>query len=173
MSPRRRSCKARAWARARTGTGWRAELAGTETPADWETEARRLFALPDTEAQVVVDTARGTARIAFHDGDRLLAALFVSRQPVRVMRSHLAGLPGQDAPHVLTGRAPADQPDPGPIVCSCFNVGVNQILEAIETGGAISVDAVGTALQAGTNCGSCRPEIAVLLERTRAAEPAE
>ncbi|WP_417718605.1 molybdopterin-dependent oxidoreductase [Salipiger sp.] len=161
------------WALARTGTGWRAELAGTETPADWETEARRLFALPDAEAQVVVDTARGTARIAFHDGDRLLAALFVSRQPVRVMRSHLAGLPGQDAPHVLTGRAPADQPDPGPIVCSCFNVGVNQILEAIETGGAISVDAVGTALQAGTNCGSCRPEIAVLLERTRAAEPAE
>jgi assimilatory nitrate reductase catalytic subunit len=43
-------------------------------------------------------------------------------------------------------------------------VGVNQIVSAIRDGGAISVDAVGEALKAGTNCGSCRSEIRRLLD---------
>ncbi len=56
-------------------------------------------------------------------------------------------------------------PDPGPVLCSCFNVGVNTILTAIEQQGLCTVEAVGAALQAGTNCGSCRPEIATLLRK--------
>ena len=72
---------------------------------------------------------------------------------------------------MLTGRAPADQPDPGPVVCACFNVGVNTILDGIETQGLMSVDAIGAALQAGSNCGSCRPEIAVLLSRAKTLTP--
>ena len=53
-------------------------------------------------------------------------------------------------------------PDPGAIVCSCFQIGVNQITEAAQAGAA-SVDAIGNMLKAGTNCGSCRSEIASLL----------
>ena len=68
---------------------------------------------------------------------------------------------------------PADRPDPGPMVCSCFGVGVNTILAAIEDGGLVSVDEVGAALQAGTNCGSCRPEITGLLSRVTLHEAAE
>lgn len=63
-----------------------------------------------------------------------------------------------------SGKSPADQPDPGPTLCSCFNVGVNTILDAIETRGLMTVDAIGEALQAGTNCGSCRSEIAALIK---------
>jgi assimilatory nitrate reductase catalytic subunit len=43
-------------------------------------------------------------------------------------------------------------------------VGVNTIIEAVETQSLISVDATGKALGAGTNCGSCRSEIAALLD---------
>ncbi|SDH85770.1 nitrate reductase [Alloyangia pacifica] len=159
------------WAVARTHSGWQVEMAGSTAPADWEAEARRLFDLPRAEAQVVHDPRRGSVRIAFHAEGRLLAALFVSPEPVVVMRSHVATLPGDEAPHVLTGRAPADQPDPGPVVCACFNVGVNTILDGIETQGLMSVDAIGAALQAGTNCGSCRPELAALLARAKAPSP--
>ena len=74
---------------------------------------------------------------------------------------------------MLTGRTPADVPDAGPVLCSCFSVGVNTILTAIETQGLATVEAVGTALQAGTNCGSCRPEIAALLARVQHREAAE
>ena len=165
--------RAEYWARARTRTGYRAEMAGLNAVSDWETEARRLFDLPDAEVQMVTDVSRNMARIAFRDGDRLLAALFVADEPVAVMRDYLATVPGTDAPDILSGRTPSDRPDPGPVICSCFNVGVNTILAAIEDEALVSVDQVGAALQAGTNCGSCRPEIATLLSRAKLREAAE
>ena len=72
---------------------------------------------------------------------------------------------------LLAGRAGAERPDPGALVCACFNVGVNQIRAAIVGGEAASVDAIGAALKAGTNCGSCRGEIGRLIaaEKTEAA----
>jgi assimilatory nitrate reductase catalytic subunit len=103
----------------------------------------------------------------------LLAALFVASEPVAVMRDYLALQPGQAAPGILTGRPVGDAPDPGPMLCSCFGIGVNTILTAIESGGLSDVDAVGAALGAGTNCGSCRPEIARLLDKAHVREAAE
>jgi BFD-like [2Fe-2S] binding domain len=41
------------------------------------------------------------------------------------------------------------------LASSCFGVGANQIAAAV-LGGYRSLDAIGQALQAGTNCGSCR-----------------
>ncbi|GAA3859288.1 molybdopterin-dependent oxidoreductase [Celeribacter arenosi] len=161
------------WARARTHSGWRVELAGTGTIADWEAEARRLFDLPDLPALSLIDVQRGAARLAFYDGDTLVAALFVSRTPVAVMRDYLASLPSEGGPDVLSGRTPANRPDPGPVLCSCFSVGVNTILRAIETDGLMTVEAVGAALSAGTNCGSCKPEIAALLAQTNLRAAAE
>jgi assimilatory nitrate reductase catalytic subunit len=42
-------------------------------------------------------------------------------------------------------------------------VGVNTIVAAIAGGEAASVEAIGAVLRAGTNCGSCRPELGALL----------
>ncbi|MCV2891157.1 nitrate reductase [Ruegeria aquimaris] len=161
------------WARMRTYAGWRIEMAGDVVPHDWEAEARRLFNLPDAAASMISDVAKGSVRIAFFAEGKLLAALFVARKPVAVMRDYLAGLPAQEAAGVLSGHPPADVPDPGPVLCSCFNVGINTILRAIEGDGLTSVAAVGLALQAGTNCGSCRPEIGALLHAAQISEAAE
>ena len=86
--------KADYWAIARTTSGMRAELAGLQAPDSWEAMARTLFNLPDTTAQSVIDRARGIARIAFCDGPRVLAALFVSPEPVALSRGPVAGLSG-------------------------------------------------------------------------------
>jgi assimilatory nitrate reductase catalytic subunit len=161
------------WALARTPAGYRAEVAGLATVPDWEAEARRLFGLPEAEVTLLEDPARGAARLALHDGGTLCAALFVSQTPVAVMRDYLVTTPGTRAPQILTGRTPADVPDPGPTLCACFGVGVNTIVTAIETEGLADVAAVGAALQAGTNCGACRPEIAALLAQSRVREAAE
>ena len=161
------------WARACTRAGWRAELAAAAQPEDWEAEARALFGLPDAPCQTVIDARRGVARIAFHDGDRLIAALFAGPEPVALKRDFLATLPGTEAPDALTGQPPADRPDPGPLVCSCFNVGLNTIVAAIETQGLLSVEQIGAALEAGTNCGSCRPELASILAAAQAKVAAE
>ena len=161
------------WALARTTAGYRAEIAGTSEIADWEAEARRILGATDAQASVVDDPARGIIRVALSDARGLIGAVFIAREPVAVMRDYLATLPGTDAPQVLGGRRPAGQLDPGPTLCSCFGVGVNTIVRAIETEGLMSVDAIGDALQAGTNCGSCRPEIAALLEKAVTREAAE
>jgi assimilatory nitrate reductase catalytic subunit len=161
------------WAQAKTAHGWRAEIAGTTLPDDWEAYAATLFGIEGAEMQSLSDTNRGTFRAAFHDAGRLKAALFVSPTPVAVMRDYLAGLTGTEAPFALSGRIGADQPDPGPTLCSCFGVGVNTILAAIADQGLRSVAAIGAALQAGTNCGSCRPELAELLARIPVREAAE
>ena len=61
-------------------------------------------------------------------------------------------------------------PDKGAIVCSCFDVGANEIRDAVTKGGCRTVDAVGTKLNAGTNCGSCRAEIGRMLRETEVAK---
>lgn len=161
------------WAKARTKTGWRIEMAGEREVADWEAHARALFGLPEADTQIITDTARGDARIALSEGGVLKAAIFVSRAPVAVMRDYLTTQAGEAAGDILTGRPPIGRPDPGPVLCSCFGVGVNTILRAIEAEGLMSVEAVGAALEAGTNCGSCRPEIAALIARGVRKEAAE
>ena len=71
------------------------------------------------------------------------------------------------SPSSPDARAPT-RPDPGATVCSCFGVGVNQIVAAVR-GGCHSVEAVGKELNAGTNCGSCRAEIRGIIDGCLAA----
>ncbi|MDF2180993.1 nitrate reductase [Neptuniibacter sp. CAU 1671] len=54
--------------------------------------------------------------------------------------------------------------DPGQIICSCYQVGSNAIEDAISMG-CRSVEALGEKLKCGTNCGSCIPELAALLQK--------
>ncbi|MCX7889719.1 MAG: molybdopterin-dependent oxidoreductase [Rhodobacteraceae bacterium] len=159
------------WARARTETGWRCELAGMSPPADWEAWARSLFGLPDACCLRVEDPGRGSLRLAFTEEGRSLAALFVAPEPVELARDHVVALLGTAGAEILAGRPAQGQPDPGPTLCSCLNVGRNTILRAISERGLRSVEAIGSAVQAGTACGGCRPELAALLAmRPEAAE---
>jgi len=70
-------------------------------------------------------------------------------------------LSSQQRRALLAGQ-PADAPDHGAIVCSCFQIGEKQIIQAINNG-CDSSDALGKALRCGTNCGSCIPELKTLL----------
>jgi assimilatory nitrate reductase catalytic subunit len=49
------------------------------------------------------------------------------------------------------------------MVCACFGVGLAAIHKLVASGAAVSVEAVGQHLKAGTNCGSCQPEIKKLI----------
>ncbi len=162
------------WARARTATGWQVELAGAEVPGDWVAMARGLFAL-DGSAEMLSfrDPARGLIRFAFVVAGRLEAAFFAAPAPVAVVRAHLIDQIGQPpAPGLLSGQPGADREDPGALVCSCNDVGVNTIRAAIAAG-ADTVAAVTEATCAGGGCGACRPEIAALIADGRPKVAAE
>ena len=66
---------------------------------------------------------------------------------------------------ILAGCA-ANRKDPGPIVCACHQVGRNTILDGITSQGLTSVEALGRSLKAGTNCGSCIPEMKRLVQQS-------
>ena len=66
---------------------------------------------------------------------------------------------------VLAGRD-NDGVEKGAIVCSCHDVGRDEILAAIRSG-ADSTQALGRQLRCGTGCGSCIPELRQLLAQAR------
>lgn len=125
--------------------------------------------LPAGERVEAVDPARGTRRIAILRDGRLVAALFVTRSGELPPRDWLiAQLSAPEvAPTLLAGRAPGAQPDRGALICVCFDVGLNTIVAAIRDQQLTDVPAIGAALQAGTNCGSCRPALARILAEVK------
>lgn len=149
---------------ARTTSGWSCELAGMTTPADWESEARRVLNLDTGSASLMSDTARGVVRVAIHDGSELAGLFFASPNPVRVNRELAVSLVSgeEKALTALAGLPASGQPDPGRTVCACFNVGINTIRRSINDG-ATTLAALGNCTAAGTNCGACKPELQVLI----------
>ncbi len=63
------------------------------------------------------------------------------------------------------------QEDAGKTVCACFSVGVNTLVRGIREQGLNTTEALGTTLQAGTNCGSCLSEIKSLIAQHVAETP--
>ncbi|MER8373231.1 molybdopterin-dependent oxidoreductase [Mesorhizobium sp. M1406] len=158
------------WAVAKCKGGWRVELAFADDDIDWAGFAGSLFgAPPGAEILAYHDRDAGQHRIAAFDGDQLSGALFVAPGPVAVSRGWAAEQLSAD--HfdrrgrlaIVAGRPGGIDVDRGAIVCSCFGVGANQIAEAVRQGCG-SVAAIGAALHAGTNCGSCRAEIRVIVD---------
>ncbi len=129
-----------------------------------------LALLPEGQRAEVSDAKRGIMRAAVVVDGQLQGALFLARDGSLPPRDWLVEqLGGEDASTVelLAGRPATPQADRGPIVCVCFDVGMKTILDAIRTTALASVEQVGAALGAGTNCGSCRPAIARMLETER------
>jgi assimilatory nitrate reductase catalytic subunit len=154
--------------RSRIAHGWLVEVPGDGDPA-----ALAKALLPKGEKVEILDGARGGLRIAVLKDGRLAAALFLTRDgrlPARDwLIAQLAPAEAASPMELLAGRPATPQPDRGPIVCVCFDVGMKTIVEAIGTQALMSVEAVGRALSAGTNCGSCRPAIQRLIGETREA----
>ncbi len=164
------------WARARLRSGWQVELADDRVvPNDLEGWARTVLGVaPDATTLSMNDTAHGLWRLGFVEDGRLTAALFAAREPVGLSRSAVATALGAPCdPAILAGRPAGDRPDPGPVVCACLSVGANTIAETIAAGGVQSVADITACLGAGGQCGSCKPELAVLLERHKPSLAAE
>ena len=156
------------WATGVLPAGHQAELAGLAAPQDWAVAARAMFGIKG-DPVVVDDRRHGILRMAFTEGDHLRAALFVAREPAALSRSHVTAMLGTPSQaQILAGRPGGDRPDEGAVICACFNVGVNTILNGIANQNLMTVEAIGAALSAGTNCGSCRPDLAALLSRAAA-----
>ncbi len=155
------------WTYVRTAHGWLTELAGDGDPA------MLAALLPPGERADVHDARRGILRSAVVTHGQLQGALFLARDsglPSREWLIEQLGGDGASTLELLAGRPATPQADRGPVICACFDIGMITILASIRADALTTVEAVGTALKAGTNCGSCRPAIARMLQNERQNE---
>jgi assimilatory nitrate reductase catalytic subunit len=178
LSRRRLSMRnASYWVVTRGAGLWRYELAGDEQPDDWAAHARSLLCNIDSDVGWIeyFDKARQQYRAARMTGSRLESCIFIGPGHVLPPRDWLAGLFGQDSldaserTGLLTGAPGKGRPDSGRTVCACFNVGINTIIDAIRRDRLTTPEAIGAVLHAGTNCGSCIPELRALIARANEA----
>ncbi len=138
--------------------------------------AALLGASTAAELVIYADPARGTYRYASIAGRKLEACLFIARAGAALpSREALAALLGSriepEARAFMLAGSPggaAAQNAAGPTICSCFGVGLHTLHGAIVSRRLSSVAEIGAVLRAGTNCGSCIPELNAILNSAHA-----
>lgn len=158
------------WVRIQGDGFLRYELAGRGVLADPKLWCQSLLGIepPSGWLEVTQDSPHDYCTAALDD-DRLLACAYLSSRPDLPSRNWLdrlfrkKGVVEADVVGLKLGRSVDPADDVGAMVCSCFSVGRNTILEAIRDNALTSVEGVGRCVRAGTNCGSCQPEIRALI----------
>ncbi len=138
-----------------------------------------LVGLPPEVADWVEmeDAARGVHRRAAMVDGRLKACLMLAREraslPQVAVIAPLLGtaIPDNERWRVLIGGAVGAIADDGPQVCACFGVGRTTICQAVLDHGLRTTREIGARLSAGTNCGSCLPELQAILREMRTRSP--
>lgn len=103
----------------------------------------------------------------FIDGN-LKFVLFLSPQEPQPDAAWLASLFGKpelsssERRGILAGKNASGE-DCGRIVCACFGVGEKTLRKTIQADSLSTTEQIGACLKAGTNCGSCIPELKALL----------
>ncbi len=164
----------RYWSRARMTAGYATYIALDAPSASWRDWSRQL--LPAGERFTYEDERSRQYRTAVLRDGRLEAVLYIAPSPslpsLEWLKScfDFPAIAGVDRRSLLAGRA-LGAADQGPVVCACFQVGRRRIEGAVAEG-ACSVAEIGMATRAGTNCGSCVPELKRLVGSLAASVPA-
>jgi len=145
---------------------WRYELAGHEE----DTLPTYLFSDESEEWLVYQDTTTSSYRAALIVDNQIQTIVFISKDYDLPSRAWIASLFSEAEIDTRTRRAllagrPMDASnDIGEIICSCFGVGKNTIEQTIIKKTLCTVEEVGQCLKAGTNCGSCVPELRNIIQ---------
>jgi assimilatory nitrate reductase catalytic subunit len=147
------------------------ELAGNQEIEDWQAYLcnKLHYSAEDLDWQVYQDEQKEVYRVACFYENVLEAVLVVGPNFQLPERNWISSLfPKDGEPKtldtdsrmaLLTGKPPLGTPDVGKIICACFNVGEKTIQAAIKEHKLNNAQEVGKVCKAGTNCGSCVPEI--------------
>ena len=165
------------WVRVPVETGQLYRLTGLRAmPAgdDLTRFARLLLDTPTGADWIEVsDVARGVLRVGVIVDGVLDACLFLASASASLPREEAATqMLGAAVPDGARGRLLAGRPgdaavSEGPRVCACYGVSRDAIRHAAVTHRLRTVSDVGVLLRAGTNCGSCIPEIEEILRDVR------
>jgi assimilatory nitrate reductase catalytic subunit len=159
------------WARVTVKGGYGYLLADNADLRGWQAWLRSGAGSDVAEYR---DFGGGVYRAASFAADQIETCLFMG--PARdagdwnVVKSLFAAgtLSDDQRRTLLSGKSMDGLASAGPIVCACFGVGRNTICDAIAAGAASAAE-IGARLKAGTNCGSCIPELKRLIAQVDVA----
>jgi assimilatory nitrate reductase catalytic subunit len=161
------------WARVAVGGGYGYLLADNADLTGWQSWLKSVAGEDLAEYR---DFGGGVYRAASFAGERIETCLFIGPARDAGDWNVVKGLFAADAltpdqrRMLLSGKSMDGLADAGPVVCACFGVGRGTICGAIAAG-ANSATAIGAKLKAGTNCGSCIPELKRLIAQAGADKP--
>ena len=158
------------WSRARVDGGFAYRFALNAPMQDWPQLVRDILGEGSALAELD-DEGQGWYRAAAIKEGRLDGCVFLARETEALpawdwLKDQLAEEELTPAARraLLSGRALDGRNDRGPLVCACFGVGANAIRRCVEGGNCSTPEQLGAKLRAGTNCGSCLPEIRRLIK---------
>jgi assimilatory nitrate reductase catalytic subunit len=146
---------------------------------NWPLWVRTILKCEPDQLVAMVDARAGTYRYAAIKDNRVEACIFFERgkdgPSLHWVKELFASETLERLPRrmLMAGRTVDGMADPGRIVCACFSVGINSLMAVISANALTTVEEVGVSLKAGTNCGSCRPELNEILRRTNPTELVE
>ena len=153
-----------------SGGGHLFELTGTTPLTAPNTLATALLDAPEeAESLELCDPSRGVWRYATVVAGRLDACLFLAVNGRLPSRDALSGyldseIATEPRTALLSGGPRIVRAATGPTVCACFSIGRDTIRRSIAQNRLGNVAELGAALKAGTNCGTCIPELRQILE---------
>jgi assimilatory nitrate reductase catalytic subunit len=158
------------WAAARTPFGHLLNFALNAPAEGWP--AWLAACLPEGKRMSFTDAGVGIYRAAVQRDGRLEAVIYIGPDPKLPSPEWLKTqfdrreITAGERRALLAGRPVEGAAEEGPIVCVCFQVGAKRIAEAAIAGDC-TTDRIAARLGAGSNCGSCVPEIRRLLAQTQ------
>ena len=160
------------WAKITTTKALRYELADRQKFAHITEHLKELFPFQDESFEwlnLEDQTAHISHTVVLKEG-HLIASLYIAPKALLPDRDWIASLFKRErlsAMHrkaLLAGQPMSMVSNEGPLVCSCFKVGKNRIIETIKTKNITDEKQITACLKAGGNCGSCLPEIRGLIK---------
>lgn len=161
---------AKYWTKSRGRGFWRYEMAGYRPePVSAAFSKELLGNISDENWIEYFDTSNNTYRAAQFKGSKLSNVIFIGPDEKLPPRDWLISLfekeqiSKNERIGLLSGKPSAYQEDTGKTICACFNVGEKTIVKKIHENNLTTTEQIGECLQAGTNCGSCLPELRGIL----------
>ncbi len=160
------------WVRSRLRGVWHYHIAGDMMSTGWADSARKMLCSKNSDVNWIeyFDCDAKNYRAARMSGDQVESCIFINESAKMPSMDWLVSLfqkeklSGSERKALLSGQSPSPEVDRGRIVCSCFDIGNKTIKAAILEYNITTTKQIGEILQAGTNCGSCLPELGEILE---------
>jgi assimilatory nitrate reductase catalytic subunit len=154
------------WARVAVAEGTEYRLATVHGPMVWH--------------EFAYDKLKGEAQLAERlDGHNYRAATFIDGDldsclcigPPDAQWQALSATDVSDRGEILVARTSNDLGETKQVICACFQVAIETVRLAVASGAAKTVAEIGETLRAGTNCGSCLPELKRIIVHERITHP--